>query len=572
MRAAVYCRVSTDKQESEGTSLQTQLEACQKYCLDKGYSVVSQTAEAYSGLSLERPKLNELRRLIRENEINVLVIYCLDRLSRDPVHGVILTEELEKHHVALEAVTENVDSSDLGKLITYVRGYAAKVETEKIRERTRRGARKRAEMGKIPFGGTGHLYGYCYVRGKEQGQGVRIENPDESKWAKEMFRWLVEERLSTGAITYRLRDLVVPTPSGKGYWRSSTVKKILKNPAYSGKTYVFSYTTKEPKFKVKSSTQRKKSTVVRTPREDWVELPNATPAIISEKLYMAAQEQLAENRRMAERNPKGEYLLHGHVYCQLCRRAYWASGGLKVKNGRGVRYPYYKCSGKIRKVSPIKCTNKQHTAKRIESLVWAEVEKILSQPEVVFRELANQTAKNQTPLWEKDLDTVLFQLANREKQKARVWRAFELTGDEATFRRDIGTITKDFEQLAQRKAALESQIESSKQFDPDISDIKKACGLVASKLHNLSYEEKRLALRALQIRVMVDGDNLTLKGIIPIAIGSAEDTSPRFGNASGIQLGDLKLPVFRVLSSRGMIRFVKEDSMKHYKAPLSGCL
>ena len=65
MKAAIYCRVSTEGQEQEGTSLQTQLEACQKYCQTKDYEVLYQFNEAWSGLSLERPRLVELREVIR---------------------------------------------------------------------------------------------------------------------------------------------------------------------------------------------------------------------------------------------------------------------------------------------------------------------------------------------------------------------------------------------------------------------------------------------------------------------------------------------------------------------------
>ncbi len=95
MKAAIYCRVSTDNQEREGTSLQTQLENCLTYCQGKGYDVAFRFSEAYSGLSLERPELDKVREMVRTEAIDVVVCYSLDRLSRDPVHGVIITQELE---------------------------------------------------------------------------------------------------------------------------------------------------------------------------------------------------------------------------------------------------------------------------------------------------------------------------------------------------------------------------------------------------------------------------------------------------------------------------------------------
>lgn len=103
----------------------------------KGYEVSYRFSEAYSGLTLDRPKLRELQELIRAGYIDVIVIYCLDRISRDPTHGVILTQEFEHFNVALEAVTEDINTSELGKLISYIRGFASKLEAEKIRERTR---------------------------------------------------------------------------------------------------------------------------------------------------------------------------------------------------------------------------------------------------------------------------------------------------------------------------------------------------------------------------------------------------------------------------------------------------
>ena len=89
MKTAIYCRVSTEGQEQDGTSLQTQLEACRKYCKARQYEIRRELSEAWSGLSLERPQLTELRELVRTDAIDIVVVYSLDRFSRDPVHGVI---------------------------------------------------------------------------------------------------------------------------------------------------------------------------------------------------------------------------------------------------------------------------------------------------------------------------------------------------------------------------------------------------------------------------------------------------------------------------------------------------
>jgi site-specific DNA recombinase len=188
--AAVYCRVSTDSQEREGTSLQTQLDACLKRCTEKGYDVVHQFVETYSGLTLERPRLTELRDLVRDHKIDVVIIYCLDRLSRDPTHGVIITEELEKCNVVLEAVAESVDNSELGKLISYIRGFASKLEAEKIRERTMRGKRARAKEGRMPGGSGSRIYGYDYIKVSQKGGGRRVINEVETKWVRDIYSGL----------------------------------------------------------------------------------------------------------------------------------------------------------------------------------------------------------------------------------------------------------------------------------------------------------------------------------------------------------------------------------------------
>jgi site-specific DNA recombinase len=352
--ASVYCRVSTDNQEREGTSLQTQLENCLTFCQSKGYDVVYRFSEAYSGLSLERPELDKLRELVRNKVIDVIVCYSLDRLSRDPGHGVIITQELEKHGVKLETVTEDVDNSELGKLISYIRGYASKVEAEKIRERTMRGRRAKAKAGQIVAGSGAGLYGYDYIKVSQENGGRRAINELEASWVRRMYEWLVYEGLSTNAITYRLRALNAPTKSGK-IWSRRSVQAILKNPAYTGKTYVFT-TACGKQFA--------------RPRADWVEIRGVTPAIISQELFDGAQRQLRVNQEKSTRNNStNQYLLHGHLRCRECGRSYIGGSAIGKRIVDGHRYVrrYYRCMGKLKMYAPVeRCQNKGWSAERLE--------------------------------------------------------------------------------------------------------------------------------------------------------------------------------------------------------------
>ncbi len=523
IRAAIYCRVSTDNQEAEGTSLQTQLEACLAYCQGKGYNVAHRFSETYSGLTPDRPKLNELRELVRNDYIDVAVVYCLDRLSRDPVHGVIIIEELENHHVTLEAVTETVDSSEIGKLITYIRGFASKLEAQKIRERTMRGRKARALSGKIPA--VGRLYGYTYMPGKGQGEGIRYINEDQAKWVREMYRWLVEENLSTDKITYRLRESNVQTPSGKGWWLRSTVCSILKNHAYYGKTYVFTRTCGEPGYKMKDRTKRKNTGVIWKPRQEWIEISGATPAIISEELFNEAQKCLKQNRRLSAKNSTHDYLLRGHVFCARCGRTYSGEQGTKIRNGKRYYYPYYGCIGKRKRITPILCDNKQYATKRLEDLVWAEVEKVLNQPEIIIAELDRAREGHDERVLDNELDRINTVLDNRTKQKDRIWKAFAITGDEVKFKKEISEIDKNIKELETQISDTEKQIAANELLVLNAGNIEETCAALSRKIKSLDFNDKRLAIQALQIRVLVDGDSITINGAIPVDVSRTVNTA-----------------------------------------------
>jgi site-specific DNA recombinase len=486
--AAIYTRVSTDNQEREGTSLQTQLEHCLTYCHDKGYDVAYRFSEAYSGLSLERPELEKLRELVRAESIDLVVVYSLDRLCRDPGHGVIITQELERHDVKLEAVTEDVENTDLGKLISYIRGFASKLEAEKIKERTVRGRRARALEGRIPHGGFSGLYGYDYDKiGKR-----RTINETEVSWVRQMFSWLVDEGLSTNGITFRLRDLNAPTKTGK-IWNRSRVIQILKNPAYTGRTYAFT---------VLQGTNRRK------PHSEWIEIPGVTPAIIPDDIFDEAQERLRLNAQQSIRNMKLQYLLRGHLSCKQCGRSY---SGHSENNRR-----YYRCPGKKRMTSPVhQCKNKNWSADKIEGLVWDKIEALLNTPEFILDAIEKQRDNaDNTGVLDDELLKVEKQLRQlkREQEQLLQWALKGFPEDMVVS--ENKKINDNRERLESQRADLERRIEESKGANTSLPEMEARLQLIRQKLTTLDFDMKRLALEMLNIKVLVDNMNIEITGTI----------------------------------------------------------
>jgi site-specific DNA recombinase len=492
--AAVYCRVSTDSQEKEGTSLQTQLENCFDYCKKKDYEVTHKFSESFSGLSLERTELDKLRELVRAEAIDVVVVYCLDRLSRNATHGVILRDELDKHHVLLESVTEDIDKTPLGEAITYLRGTFSQIEAEKIRERTMRGRKARAQQGRVPVGGYSRTYGYDYISVREKNGGRRIINENEAQWVRQMFDWLVNDGMSCRTIAVKLNSLQIPTKHGN-YWSRKVVHQILSNPAYAGVTL---YNQGEP-----------------------IELPDVTPPTIDKASFDAAQKQLRRNLEKAKRNMRQQYLLHGHIRCRQCGKPYRAQ--ITTQNTKRNTYRYRRyvclCATPAPDGPPMKrCHNKGWAADKLEALVWTQIERILSNPSLMITEIEKQ---RQGIGDASGLETELSQIErrlgaiNREQAQLLQWAIKDFPEDMVVS--ENKKLNAGRESLKARKAELEQQIKASQEAAITLPKLERCVELIREKLSNLDFETKRMALEMLDIIVWIDGYNVEVTGVMPVS-------------------------------------------------------
>ena len=494
-KAALYTRVSTEDQEKEGTSLGSQLEACLKKAQELGYETSEDYTirEVYSGLTLDRPRLTELRESVRNKEIDAVIAYTLDRISRDPVQLIILQEEMEKAGVELLLVTETLDSSDLGKLITYIKGYAAKLEAQKIRERTMRGKRSRVEKyGKLPSG-RGVLYGYTYDKEK----GVNTAN-SYLDIVRMVGMWLLEEGIFLNEACRRLMAMGIPAPKGGMHWSRGTLGRIMRNPTYAGKTYAFKTITVDKKR-------------LRRPQEEQVELPNAVDrAAFTWDEWVAIQTQLDRNRELSPRNQKLAYLLRGMVYCKRDGRKYY---GVPV-HGK----PYYRCSSRIKLLSAELCNNRTVNAKWLEEMVWSEVEKVLRDPKLILAELQKRSESGTDFAHLEDRMKLNLSLLNTideaETRYLRLYGAGVISLDK--LEKECKRIQLERKRIERDNAELEKCIVEASELILDAEKIKQVCDLVNTNLASFNFEEKRQALEALNIKVWIDGDSVTVEGIVPI--------------------------------------------------------
>jgi site-specific DNA recombinase len=239
MKAAIYCRVSTEDQEREGTSLQSQLEACKNLAQQKGYEVMEQhiIQEVYSGLTLERPNLTKLRGWLYAGEVHAVIVYDSDRFSRDGYDFVTLIRDCQRTKVELLCVTEPIEHGPIGELLSYVRGWASRREADKIKERTSRGRKIRIRSGKLCHGRASYLFWYNYIPGRGDGEGIRQIDPQTSEVIQDIYKWFVGEGLPIDHIIYRLREFGILSPSGKRMWARASVWALLKRQAYIGDAF-----------------------------------------------------------------------------------------------------------------------------------------------------------------------------------------------------------------------------------------------------------------------------------------------------------------------------------------------
>jgi site-specific DNA recombinase len=487
--------------------------------------------EGYSGATLVRPALERLRDRAAEGGIDVLYVHNPDRLARRYAYQVLLLDELSRHGVSVVFLQGPVGRSAEDELLIQVQGMIAEYKRAKIMERYRRGKLHKARTGAIsPLSGA--PYGDLYVR-KTNDEPARYQVLlHEARVVRLIFSWLVEEQVSMGEITRRLRAQGVPTRTGKGHWDRSVIWAILRNPAYAGQAAYGKTESTERRqllrpIRNKSPAPRRTKGAHRDkPPEEWVSIP--VPPLVSPEVFAAAREQLERNRRLAARNARGQlYLLQGLVVCGCCGYAFY---GKRVSpaaaKGKPRRYAYYRCVGSDahRFEGGRVCHNPQVRVDQLDGYVWDSVRRTLQDPHHVMEEWSRRGAEDGTiGQMRTQADEAKRMVASQEQVLRRLRDAYEagaLELDDLVVRSERVRV-----RLARAREELEQaqrQLAQNAELTAIVGRLGDFAEHVRVGLDHLDWHQRRQLIRTLVARVEIDEDGATVVYRVPATAGPGD--------------------------------------------------
>src|SRR5271169_3463782 len=526
--AAIYARVSSEQQREQNT-IASQTASLIEFASSHDLEVPAEWVfedEGYSGATLERPGLERVRDLAAEGQIQVVLAYAPDRLSRKYAYQILLIEEFARHGVETLFVKAPQGDSAEDQLLVQFQGMIAEYERAQILERSRRGKRHRAHSGEISVMSNAP-YGYGYIRKTDEAPAAYLVDEAEAQVVRRVYEMYTVDGLSIGEITRRLNAEGIPTRKLSARWERSVVWGVLRNPAYRG-VACFGKTRASARTRVMRPQRRRGVTTPsitaghERPREEWIGIP--VPALVSEESFARAQELLRENKVRSRRRTIAPSVVQGLVGCAKCGYAF--SRTSTQTSARKIHY--YKCIGSDswRKLGGPVCDNRRFVRQELlDQIVWAEVIRLLEEPTLIQQELDRRlaAARSSDPTRKRE-QSLQRELTHVGKGIERLLNAYQ----EGLL--SIEQLRERMPVLRQRQHTLRAELQAiADQTNDRVAFLRLAETLTAfltrlrSAAETLSVTERQRIVRLLVKDVLVGEDTITIRHSIPIPSGPSQN-------------------------------------------------
>ena len=489
VRCAVYTRKSTDEGlDSDFNSLDAQREIAESYIASQRHDGWTALAHRYddggfTGANTNRPALRQLLADIEVGEIDCVVVYRYDRLSRSLLDFLQVLEFFKRHDVEFVSVSERFDTSTPhGEMALNMVLSVAQCERKIIGQRTRdkiHAARRRGM-----WTGGRPILGFNVVGGR------LVVNKDEAAQVKTIFELYVENPSLIGVVQelnrrgWRQKRWTTKTGrnSGGGKWNKSSLSTLLGNPLSIGKQKLGDQTFK-----------------------------GEHERIVPKKLFDRVQGLMAGNRDTCggvTHNGSG-FLLRGLLRCSACDAAMTPTATKR----RSKAYRYYVCRS-AQKQGHATCPSKSISADKVEAFIVDQIRRIGTDrdlQEQTFRAAVGQVKAQRRGLraerkrLEKDLTT------NRADVERLVGAVSRTTGPAAdAIASELEKAQFRVQTMETRTHEIDDELAALKAQDVDRDDLARALEEFDPIWDALLIPERERVMRLLVESIDYDGGTGTM--------------------------------------------------------------
>jgi site-specific DNA recombinase len=530
--AAIYTRVSSDQQKDNKT-IDSQVDELLRFAQEHDCYVPPEYIfrdDGYSGAVLVRPGLEKVRDLSAEGQIQAILIYSPDRLSRNYAYQVVLMDEFAAYGTEVLFINSPKADTPEEALLLQFQGMISEYERAIIKERCRRGKRYKAKSGVVNVL-CGAPYGYNYIRKTDVSAAYYQINDAQSEIVKEVYRQYAEDFLSIGEITRGLNEKKVLTRKGISKWERSTVWAMLRNPAYAGKA-CYGKTEHTERQRITKPLRANGGHVKQNgcnrekPREEWIEIP--VPAIVTQPIFDIVQERLKQNKLRSQRNTKVETLLQGMMVCSECGYSLYRTF---TETSAKKRIYYYRCFGSdaYRFEGARKCECKPVRQDYLDNIVWLQIVKLLEDPMLIRKEVEKRVEET------RKASPVVRQKEAILKQRKKLSSAMDKLLD--AYQEGLITIKQlrtRMPELQKRANATEKELDDLKNHELALDqrlqylDAESFTSQLGANVNHLDIKEKKKILKLLVKEVVVGDDIIDIRHSIPLKEAKNEENEKSY--------------------------------------------
>jgi len=530
----IYSRKS--KFTGKGESIENQIEMCRQYIrLQFGEkaadSVLVYEDEGFSGGTLERPQFKKMMADAKEKEFRAIVVYRLDRISRNIGDFAKLIEKLNGMKIDFISIKEQFDtSSPMGRAMMYISSVFSQLERETIAERIRDNMHELSKTGRWlggvpPTGYQSESVSSVTIDGKMKKACKLKTVPEEIGLVRLIFDKFLETGSLTKTETYLLQYGYV-TKNRKQFTRF-TVKGLLSNPVYLiADEVAYNYLTEKnvdlfsdrDEFDGihgimaynRTLQQPGKAHQIR-PMEEWIVSVGKHEGVIEGATWVKVQKLLERNKSKSYRKPRSNLaLLSGLLICESCG-GYMRPKASQRVNAKGETIYTYLCSTKERSRGHI-CCMKNCNGNILDADVVEQL-KLLSEDGSEFicqLEQGRRVLMGDRQGYEEAIDQLKTEITENEDEikglvlalgKAAGTSVEEHIMDQINELHDKGEILKH--QLVEWNELTAGHVLSDVEFDLLAQMLASFRGTV----DKMTIEQKRAAIRAFIKKIIWDGEN-----------------------------------------------------------------